>query len=180
MPARLTIFLLPLPNTTTPQEDILSNQYTPPLILIILHLVLWFIILFVWCWCRRVLLILFFMWGRGCCFLHLLLRGKKKLGDRHPRTYTHPPTLQGLCADVHRVTLKCWWWVLVAVGPTSPRTNRRTQQTTSPPTHTHPPILYHPATIQGFCADDNRLSMEAILRLLLEHSKNRRTANAVP
>ena len=29
----------------------------------------------------------------------------------HPPTYTHPPTLQGFCADAHRFTLKCWWVV---------------------------------------------------------------------
>ena len=26
-------------------------------------------------------------------------------------TYTHPPTLQGFCADAHRFTLKYWWVV---------------------------------------------------------------------
>ena len=33
------------------------------------------------------------------------------LGDPHPPTYIHPPTLRGFCAEAHRFTLKCWWLV---------------------------------------------------------------------
>ena len=42
------------------------------------------------------------------------------LGDQHPLTYTHPPTLRGFCADAHRFTLKCWW-VVGGVGWTTCR-----------------------------------------------------------
>ena len=40
------------------------------------------------------------------------------LGDPHPPTYTHPPTLQEFCADAHRFTLKRWW-VVGGVGWTA-------------------------------------------------------------
>ena len=37
----------------------------------------------------------------------------------------------------------------------------------------------HPATTQGFFADTHRLTVKAILRLILEHRTNERIANAV-
>ena len=46
-----------------------------------------------------------------------LLRGIVFFTCSHPPTYTHPPTLQGFCADAHRFTLKCWW--VVGVGWTT-------------------------------------------------------------
>ena len=49
---------------------------------------------------------------------------------------------------------------------------RTQEQPAYPPTHTHP------ATIQGFFADTRRLTVKAILRLvMLEHRKNERTVN---
>ena len=62
-----------------------------------------------------------FIWD--CCWFFLctwyLLRGIFfSLGDPHPPTYTHPPTLQGFCADAHIFTLKCWW-VVGSVGWTT-------------------------------------------------------------
>ena len=50
---------------------------------------------------------------------------------------------------------------------------RTQEQPTHPPTHTHP------ATIQGLFADAYRLTVKAILRLMLERRTNERTANAV-
>ena len=44
--------------------------------------------------------------------------------DPRPPTYTHPPTLQGFCADTHRFTLKCWWIVLVGRRPEIPLTKK--------------------------------------------------------
>ena len=50
---------------------------------------------------------------------------------------------------------------------------RAQQQPTHPPTHTHP------ATIQGFFGDGRRLTVKAILTLMLEHRTDERTANVV-
>ena len=63
---------------------------------------------------------------------------------RDPHTY-----LARFGADVHLFAMKCWWVVLVSVGSTSPST----RQATNTSTHT-------PATMQGFCADVHRPSME--------------------
>ena len=42
------------------------------------------------------------------------------LGDPHPPTYTHPPTLRGFCSDAHPFTLKCWVVdIIVLVGQRS-------------------------------------------------------------
>ena len=92
---------------------------------------------------------------------------------------THTPTLQVFYADAHRFTLKCWWLVGgVGVGGTNQPTHRPTHPANYLPTHLHPSTDTHPATMQGFCADVHRLTMEAILRLLLEQSRTRRTADA--
>ena len=55
---------------------------------------------------------------------------------------------------------------MVLVGPTSPGTIRRTQQTTYAPPHAIYPDT-HLAIVQGFRADVHRLAMEAIPTLLL-------------
>ena len=44
---------------------------------------------------------------------------------------------------------------------------------------THPPTHTHRATIHGFFVDTNRVTVDTILRLVLEHRANERTANAV-
>ena len=93
---------------------------------------------------------------------------------------THTPTLQGFCSDAHRFTLIGWRLVGdVGVGGTNQPTHHPTYPANQLPTSSHPSTRTHPATMQGFCADVHRLTMEAISRLLLEHSKNRRTADAV-
>ena len=71
---------------------------------------------------------------------------------------THPPTaIQGFRADAHGLTRK----KLLVCGARS-----------HPPTHTHL------ATVQGFFADTLRLTVKAILSLImLEYRKNERTVN---
>ena len=93
---------------------------------------------------------------------------------------THTPTLQGFCSDAHRFTLKCWSSMGgVGVGETNQPTHHPTHPANHLPTNSHPSTHTHPATMQGFCADVHRLTIEAIPRLLLEHNKNRRLADAV-
>ena len=100
----------------------------------------------------------------GCCHF--------SLGDPHQPTYTHPPTLQGFCADAHRFVLKCWWVVSGGgVGGTNQPTPHQTHPANHLPTNSHPSIHAHPATTQGFCTDVHRLIMEALPRLLLERNK---------
>ena len=107
-----------------------------------------------WCWLFAIVYSLHTNWY--ICILHPLpLR-------------THPPTLILLWSFL------CWRaWLnmeMLLVGGVVVLTQ---QISTYPPTHTHP------TTIQGFFADTNRLTMKSILRLMLAHRKNRRTANAV-
>ena len=91
---------------------------------------------------------------------------------------THAPTLQGFYADAHRLTLKCWWSVGgVGVGGTNQPTHHPTHPANHLPTNSYPSTHTHPATMQGFYADVHRLTMEAIPRLLLEHSTNIRTTD---
>ena len=89
----------------------------------------------------------------------------------------YTPTLQGFCAHAHRFTLKCWRSV-GGVGVDG--TNQPTHHPTHPENHslTNSRPSTHPATMQGFYADARRFTVEAIPRLLLEHLKNRRTADA--
>ena len=92
--------------------------------------------------------------GCGLSFWHLLVVGVvvfavvclwscfslTKSIDLH---HTHPPTIQDDSHDAHRLTMKCWWWVvLVVLKLTSPRTNR------NPLTH-EPTPTYHASNHQA-------------------------------
>ena len=84
----------------------------------------------------------------GYCFFYLV---------------THTLTLQGFCADAHRFAPKCWWSVgSVGSGGINQPTHHPTHPANHLPTNLHPSIHTHPATMQGFCADVHRVTMEAI------------------
>ena len=114
---------------------------------------------------------IFFQLGLLIIFLHMstcyLLRGIVCF-----YLVTHTPTLQGFCTDTHRFTLKCWWSANgVGVGATNQPTHHPMHPANHLFTNSHSSTHTHPARMQGFCANVHRFTMEAIPRLLLEHSK---------
>ena len=162
--------------TTTPEEGI--SQYNiplpPPFGL------LFFISCYGWSFSVALVVVdmcWFFFFHLGLLILHMLFTPGYIvffLGDP-----THPP-----CKGFALMQIALHWkvggrWVvLVLVGPTSPRTIRSTQQTTYPPTHTHLPIPTQPpykVSATTCIAEKWKRSP----RLFLEHSKHRRTTDAV-
>ena len=88
------------------------------------------------------------------------------------------------CADAQcwwRVVLSAFLWTMVlahhARSLNTDNDHKNNGKTTHPVTtysltnNTYPLSPTHRATIQGFCADAHRLTMKAILKLMLEHKK---------
>ena len=103
----------------------------------------------------------------------------------HLPTHSRPATTQGFFADTHRLTVTPILGLILE--------HRNIERTANAVADmemllvgdvvrnqyqlTHPSTNIHPATIQSFFADTHRLTVKAILRLMLEHCKNKRTAN---
>ena len=84
---------------------------------------------------------------------------------------THAPTFQWFCADTHRFTLRCWWLVaLGGVGGTNQPTHHPTHPANRSPINSHSYTHTHPATMQSFCADVHRFTMEATPIRLPDHT----------
>ena len=91
---------------------------------------------------------------------------------------THTPTLQGFCSDAHRFTLIGWRLVGdVGVGGTNQPTHHPTHPAAYLPTNS-PNYPYPPGHHARFLRRRASLIMKAIPRLLLEHSKHGRIADA--
>ena len=129
---------------------------------------------------------LFFIWG--CCwllFLHILV--VIYFGVLFfciwwlTSTDLYPPTRLARVlrwrVSLHTEMLAGGW--CVGVGENNQSTYHRTHPVNHLPTNSHPSSHTHPTTMQGFCADVHRWTMEAIPKLLLENNTNRRTADAV-
>ena len=104
----------------------------------------------------------------------------------HPPTHSHPSTTQGSSLRSHAsINIDSDPGLMLEHRNNEKTANavankemlmgdvRAQQQPTHPPTHTHP------ATIQGFFGDRRRLTVKAILTLMLEHRTDERTANVV-
>ena len=56
-----------------------------------------------------------------CCCVLLVMFSLAPSTDLH---HTHPLPVQGSCHDAYRLTMRCYWWVVLVLRLTSPRTNR--------------------------------------------------------
>ena len=117
----------------------------------------------------------YFAWNCWPFFLHVIFTPGYcffSLSDPH----THLASSFRWRASLHTEMFVdggwCWCWC---------GTNQSSHHPTHPVNHLQLTPIHHTytATMQGFCADVHRLTMEAIPRLLLENGKNRRTVDAI-
>ena len=88
--------------------------------------------------------------------------------------YTHAATIQGFCADAHRLKMESVVVPsLLDFGVVSLRSILIENA------HTQPPIYTHPTTTQDFCADAHRSKIGGLTQELPTQGLHKRTANAV-
>ena len=154
----------------------LINTITPPA----LHFDYYFafrvmLMIFVCICSRRRVSLIIFIWGRLIfCTYVLFIPGYCFFTWWPTPTQLYPPThvarvFRGRASFQTEMFVGggwCWcWWDQPAHAPSNAPSKQLTHQL-------HPPAQTYPDTMQGFCDDADRLTMEAFPRLLLERSKN--------